>query len=160
MFFRKIETKGIAHFSYMVGDKDCIAVIDPVRDIGIYMHEARKVGMRIKYIFETHRNEDYVSGSMELGEKTGAKIYISAHEDLGHVYGESIEDGFEVEIGSLKLKGLHTPGHTLGHLSYALYEKKNKDPYMVFTGDCLFMGDAGRTDFYGKVSVKLEWGNN
>ena len=82
MFFRKIETKGIAHFSYMVGDKDCIAVIDPVRDIGIYMHEARKVGMRIKYIFETHRNEDYVSGSMELGEKTGAKIYISAHEDL------------------------------------------------------------------------------
>ena len=154
MFFRKIETKGIAHFSYMVGDKDCIAVIDPVRDIGIYMHEARKVGMRIKYIFETHRNEDYVSGSMELGEKTGAKIYISAHEDLGHVYGESIEDGFEVEIGSLKLKALHTPGHTLGHLSYALYEKKNKDPYMVFTGDCLFMGDAGRTDFYGKSNLE------
>ena len=58
MFFKQIETKGIAHYSYMVGDEDYIAVIDPVRDVGIYMEEARKAGMKIKYIFETHRNED------------------------------------------------------------------------------------------------------
>lgn len=154
MYFKKIETKGIAHFSYMVGDGDYIAVIDPVRDIGIYMKEARRAGMRIKYIFETHRNEDYVSGSIELGEKTGASIYISGHEDLGQVYGQRIEDGFELEIGSLKLRAIHTPGHTLGHLSYALYEKDYKDPYMVFTGDCLFMGDVGRTDFYGEDKVQ------
>lgn len=154
MFFKKIETKGIAHFSYMIGDGDYIAVIDPVRDIGIYMDEARKAGKRIKYIFETHRNEDYVSGSMELAEKTGAQIYISGHEDLGHVYGEKIKDGFEVEIASLKLKAIHTPGHTLGHLSFALYEEDKKEPYMVFTGDCLFMGDVGRTDFYGKENLE------
>lgn len=154
MFFKQIESKGIAHYSYMVGDEDYVAVIDPVRDVGVYMEEARKAGMRIKYIFETHRNEDYVSGSMELGEKTGAKIYISKYEDLGYVYGEKIEDGFEVEFGSLRLKALHTPGHTLGHLSYVLYEEDNTSPYMVFTGDCLFMGDVGRTDFYGEENLE------
>ena len=154
MFFRKIESKGIAHFSYMIGDGKDLAVIDPVRDIGIYMQEARKAGKRIKYILETHRNEDYVSGSMELGEKTGATIYISAHEDLCYLYGQGIENGFEINIGDLTLRALHTPGHTLGHLSYALYDKNQTSPYMVFTGDCLFMGDVGRTDFYGKENLE------
>lgn len=154
MFFKQIKTEGIAHFSYMIGDEDFIAVIDPVRDVGVYMEEARKVGKRIKYIFETHRNEDYISGSMELGEKTGARIYISGHEDLGHVYGEKIYDGFYVDLGGLRLQAIHTPGHTLGHLSYALYEKYYESPYMVFTGDCLFMGDVGRTDFYGEEKLE------
>lgn len=158
MFFKNIETKGIAHYSYMVGDGDYIAVIDPVRDVGIYMHEARKAGMRIKYIFETHRNEDFVSGSPELSEKTGATVYISGHEDLGYVYGEKIEDGFDVTIGDIKLRAIHTPGHTLGHLSYALFEKDHVNPYMVFTGDCLFMGDVGRTDFYGKENLEKTTG--
>lgn len=154
MFFKQIEREGISHYSYMVGDGAVLAVIDPVRDIGIYMSEARKAGMKIKHIFETHRNEDYVSGSMELGEKTGANIYISAYEDLGHVYGEEIEEGFEVEMGDLRLQALHTPGHTLGHLSYVLYEKGKESPYMVFTGDCLFIGDVGRSDFYGKDKLE------
>ena len=80
MYFKKLETKGLAHYSYMIGDGNDIAVIDPMRDVEIYMHEARKTGMRIKYILETHRNEDFVVGSMELAEKTGAIIYISDHE--------------------------------------------------------------------------------
>lgn len=108
---KRIETEGLSHYSYIVGDGSDLAVIDPMRDIGVYMREARKAGMRIKHIFETHRNEDYVIGSMELAKKTGAKIYISAHED-----------------------------------------GKN-DPYLVFTGDCLFMGDLGRTDFYGRENL-------
>lgn len=153
MFFKRIETEGIAHYSYMVGDENHIAIIDPVRDVGIYMHEARKVGMKIQHIFETHRNEDVVSGSMELGEKTGATIHISGHEDLGHVYGEKIKDGFEVRLGTIRLKAIHTPGHTLGHLSYAVFEHDATSPFMVFTGDCLFMGDVGRTDFYGKENL-------
>lgn len=62
MFFKQIETKSLAHYSYMIGDGDDIAVIDPMRDVSVYMHEARKSGMRIKYILETHRNEDYVIG--------------------------------------------------------------------------------------------------
>ena len=69
MYFKKIETEGLAHFSYMIGDEEDIAVIDPMRDVQVYMHEARKEGMRIKYILETHRNEDFITGSMELAEK-------------------------------------------------------------------------------------------
>lgn len=153
MFFKKIETKGLAHYSYMIGDGESIAVIDPMRDVEIYMHEARKVGMRIKYIFETHRNEDYIVGSMELAENTGATIYISDHENLVHVYGEKIQDGFKLDIGKITIKAIHTPGHTLGHMSYAVYEEDLEKAYMVFTGDCLFMGDLGRTDFYGEENL-------
>lgn len=153
MFFKKFETEGLAHYSYMIGDADDITVIDPMRDVHIYMHEARKAGLRIKYILETHRNEDFVVGSMELAEKTGATIYISDHEDLGHVYGEKIQDGFELEMGKIKIKAMHTPGHTLGHMSYAVYETGIEKAFMVFTGDCIFMGDLGRTDFYGKENL-------
>jgi len=154
MYFKKFETKGLAHYSYMIGDDAEIAVIDPMRDVEIYMQEARKAGMRIKYIFETHRNEDFVIGSMELAEKTGATIYISEHEELGHVYGEKISDGFFVDIGEVKIKAVHTPGHTLGHMSYAVYKSQVEKAYMVFTGDCLFMGDLGRTDFYGEKNLE------
>lgn len=154
MFFKQIETKSLAHYSYMIGDGDDIAVIDPMRDVSIYMDEARKAGMRIKYIFETHRNEDYIIGSMELAAKTGAIVYISDYEDLGHVYGEKIKDGFRLKMGDVEIKAIHTPGHTLGHMSYAVYEKGLEKAYMVFTGDCLFMGDFGRTDFYGEEKLE------
>ncbi len=154
MFFKKIVTEGLAHYSYMIGDGTDLAVIDPMRDVEIYMETAREAGMRIKYIFETHRNEDFVIGSMELAEKTGAVIYISGHEDLGHVYGETIRDGFQLDMGDITLKAIHTPGHTLGHMSYAVYEKGVDQAYLVFTGDCLFMGDLGRTDFYGEENLE------
>lgn len=154
MFFKKIETEGLAHYSYLLGDGWDLAVIDPMRDVSVYMEEARNAGMRIRHIFETHRNEDFVSGSRELAEKTGATVYISDHEDLGHVYGTRIRDGFELEIGKIRIKAIHTPGHTLGHLSYAVYETDEEAPYMVFSGDCMFMGDFGRTDFYGEENLE------
>ncbi len=154
MFFKQIESRGLAHYSYMVGEGKEVAVIDPRRDIGVYLEEARKEGLKIKYILETHRNEDYIIGSRELAEKTGATIYISGHEDLGHVYGEKIFDGDELNIGSLTIKGVHTPGHTLGHMSYGVFEEGRETAYMVFTGDCLFMGDLGRTDFYGEENLE------
>lgn len=153
MFFKKFETEGLAHYSYMIGDNDDLAVIDPMRDVQVYMHEARRAGMRIKYIFETHRNEDFVVGSMELADKTGATIYISDHEDLGYVYGNRIKDGFCLDMGNITIKAIHTPGHTLGHMSYAVYEIGIEKAYMVFTGDCMFMGDLGRTDFYGEANL-------
>lgn len=154
MFFKKIETEGLAHYSYMIGDTSNIAVIDPMRDVEVYMQEARKAGMKIKYIFETHRNEDFITGSMELAEKTGATIYRSDHEDFGHVYGESVRDGFELDLDKITVKAIHTLGHTLGHMSYAVYEKGLNQAFMVFTGDCLFMGDLGRTDFYGEENLE------
>lgn len=154
MFFRQIESAGLAHYSYMVGEGKEVAVIDPKRDIGIYLEEARKEGLKIKYILETHRNEDYIIGSRELAERTGATIYISGHEDVGHVYGEKIFDGDNLTVGSLTIQGIHTPGHTLGHMSYGVYEEGRDKAYMVFTGDCLFMGDLGRTDFYGEENLE------
>ena len=154
MFFKRIKTEGLAHYSYMIGDGGSLAVIDPMRDVGVYMHEARKAGMKIESVLETHRNEDFLVGSRELGEKTGARIYISGHENLEYEYGEKIQEGFELTLGSLRLKALHTPGHTLGHLSYVLYEKDREEAYMAFTGDCLFMGGLGRTDFYGRENLE------
>ncbi len=153
MYFKQIESEGLAHYSYFVGEGGKAAVIDPRRDIEVYLECARKEGLKITHIFETHRNEDYIIGSMELAEITGASVYLSGHEDLGHVYGERIFDGDEFHIGNLRIQALHTPGHTLGHLSYVLYESNRSEPYMVFTGDCLFMGDLGRTDFYGEENL-------
>lgn len=154
MVFERIESKGLAHFSYLVGDEGIAAVIDPRRDVQVYLDLASEHGMEIKYIFETHRNEDYVIGSMELAELTGAEIKISGHEDLGYVYGDKIKDGDSFDLGGLTLKALHTPGHTLGHLCYVLYEEDEDTPYIVFTGDTLFTGDLGRTDFYGEENLE------
>lgn len=154
MFFKKIESEGLAHFSYMIGDGSELAVIDPRRDVQVYIDTASEAGMSITTILETHRNEDYTIGSIELADKTGATVYISGHEDLGYVYGNKIHDGDEITVGSLKIKALHTPGHTLGHLAYAVYEADRDQAYMVFTGDCLFMGDLGRTDFYGEDNLE------
>lgn len=155
MFFKKIYTEGLAHISYMIGDSDGdnIAVIDPRRDVQIYIDEALKQNKRITHIFETHRNEDIISGSMELSEATGAKVYISKYEDLGYVYGEMIGESDEFSIGNLKIVPIHTPGHTLGHLSYLLYNR-DIEPFAVFTGDSLFYGDVGRTDFYGEENLE------
>ncbi|NLW42828.1 MAG: MBL fold metallo-hydrolase [Tissierellia bacterium] len=154
MYFKKIESKGLAHFSYIIGDGNEAAIIDPRRDVEEYLDSTRREGLKIKYIFETHRNEDYVIGSKELGEKSGAKVFISGYEDLGYEYGEEIFDGEAFDVGELTIKAIHTPGHTLGHMSYALYEKDQETPLMVFTGDCLFFGDMGRTDFYGEENLE------
>ncbi len=151
MYFKQIETKGLAHFSYMIGDEGHMMVIDPRRDIGIYLELARQQGMPIKGIFETHRNEDIVSGAKELSEVTGAPVYISAFEELGHNYGTRIKEQ-DFPFGTLNLRSLHTPGHTRGHLSFVL--EKEGEPLMVFVGDTLFYGDLGRTDFYGDAALE------
>lgn len=148
MYFKRIFSKGLAHYSYMVGDGNEIAVIDPRRDVQVYIDEAAKENKRITHIFETHRNEDIISGSIELSEATGAEVHISKYEDLEYVYGNKIGEEDVFEMGNLKIVPIHTPGHTKGHLSYLVKVKGNN--FAVFTGDCLFYGDIGRTDFYGE----------
>jgi hydroxyacylglutathione hydrolase len=148
MLFKRFVSKGLAHYSYLIGDGNQAVVIDPRRDCDVYVQTASREGSRITHVLETHRNEDYVIGSVELASRTGAVILHSSHDDLTYGYGEPIRDGEVLGIGRLKLKALHTPGHTLGHMSYLLYEPAGV-PWMVFTGDALFAGDVGRTDFYG-----------
>ena len=149
MLFERLESEGLVHYSYLIGDGDEALVIDPRRDARVYVERATRAGMRIKYVLETHRNEDYVIGSLELADLTGATALHSGESDLSYGYGESIVDGETVSVGRLDLKALHTPGHTLGHMSYLLHDADG-EPWVVFTGDTLFAGDVGRTDFYGE----------
>jgi len=149
VLFERIESQGLAHYSYLVGDGNRAVVIDPRRDVRVYVEKATRAGMRITHVLETHRNEDYVIGSCELADATGATVLHSAEGDLDYGYGESISDGETLTIGRLSLTAMHTPGHTLGHMSYLLHDPDG-NPWIVFTGDALFAGDVGRTDFYGE----------
>lgn len=152
MIFERIKSEGLAHLSYFVGSGNEAIVIDPRRDCQIYFDIARREGMKIKYIFETHRNEDYVIGSLELKELTDAEIYHGKGVDFK--YGIFVSDEQEFNFGSMKLTALHTPGHTDESMSYALtYPESGKAPLMVFTGDALFVGDVGRTDLYGPEEI-------
>ncbi|MCQ6963717.1 MBL fold metallo-hydrolase [Methanolobus chelungpuianus] len=148
MLFKRIKSEGLSHLSYFIGSGTEAVVIDPRRDCSIYADLARNEGMKIKYILETHRNEDYVIGSLELQRMTGARIYHGRGVDFK--YGEYVDDGQEIRFASLGLRAMHTPGHTYESMSYVLADlEAGEEPVMVFTGDALFIGDAGRTDLYG-----------
>jgi hydroxyacylglutathione hydrolase len=144
MFFERIESEGLAHNSYLIGDGQEAAVIDPRRDCEIYVRRAIENGLGISHILETHRNEDYVIGSMELAVRTGAKVW-HADSQLAYQYGQPVEDGQSWRIGGLSLRAMLTPGHTEGSISYLLLDQ-DRVPWMVFTGDTLFAGDVGRVD--------------
>jgi len=147
MVLEKINSDGLAHISYLIGHQGQAAVIDPRRDCLIYLEMAYKKGMRIEYIFETHRNEDYVIGSRDLSRMTGARIYHGRHLDF--CYGQPAVEGDIFELGNLRLKVLETPGHTFESISLAVMDKRfGDDVVAVFTGDALFVGDVGRTDFF------------
>lgn len=147
MFLHKVRSEGLAHLSYVAGDGAQAAVIDPRRDCDIYVEIARQEGARITHIFETHRNEDYVIGSTALATRTGAAIYHGRQLDFE--YGKPVSDGDQFDLGAARLTALHTPGHTMESMSYALADTGFGDqPVGVFTGDVLFVGDVGRTDFF------------
>jgi hydroxyacylglutathione hydrolase len=144
MMFERIRSEGLAQLSYFIGSGGEAAVIDPRRDVDVYMELARQNNVRIKYVLETHRNEDYVTGSLELKAKTGCTIYHG--KDLPFKYGDGISDGEELRVGDLKVRALKTPGHTPESITYVLYDD---GPVMVFPGDSLFPGTTGRTDLWG-----------
>ena len=148
MLFSKITSEGLAHNSYVIGSGGRAAVIDPRRDCDMYLERADADDMRIVYIFETHRNEDYVIGSRELADLTGAEILHGSQLDFR--YGTPVRGGERFVIGGLEIEVIETPGHTDESISLALRDRKVSDTvYMVFTGDALFAGDVGRTDLLG-----------
>lgn len=154
MLFERIESEVLAHYSYLIGDQHEAVVIDPRRDCDVYIERAPRSGFRISTILETHRNEDYAIGSVELaarlnGDTHGVEIW-HADGELDYEYGKPVKDGQTWQIGRLQIKALHTPGHTPGHMSYLLYDPDG-NPWMVFTGDALFAGDVGRTDLLGEA---------
>jgi hydroxyacylglutathione hydrolase len=147
MLFERIESPGLAHYSYLIGDGAEAVVIDPRRDVDVYVQKIIDAGMRLKAVLETHRNEDYVIGSLDLAARTGAKLW-HADAQLDYGYGQPVEDGQTWQVERLKIEAIHTPGHTEGSMSYLLYDPHG-DPWIVFTGDALFAGDVGRVDFLG-----------
>lgn len=147
MFLEKIKSEGLAHLSYILGDGAQAAVIDPRRDCEIYRKIADRAGCRITHIFETHRNEDYVIGSTELAARTNAVIYHGGA--LPFRYGRTVSEGDEFVLGDTNLRILQTPGHTYESISIVIYDRvAGSSPVGVFTGDTLFIGDTGRTDFF------------
>jgi hydroxyacylglutathione hydrolase len=149
MIFEKIKSEGLSQNSYFVGSGFEAAVIDPRRDCDIYLELAKKFEVKITRIFETHRNEDYVIGSLELSKVVGAEILHGAKLDFS--YGSSVAEGDKFNVGSLEFEILETPGHTDESISITLKDKESSDSvHMVFTGDTLFSGDVGRTDLYGE----------
>ena len=149
MILEKIKTPGLSHFSYLVGSEGEAAVIDPRRDCEVYLEMARANGLRITLILETHRNEDLVSGAPILAGWTGAKVLHGPNPAGEVTYAETAREGDEICIGQLRITVLETPGHTDDSLSFVLHDSAYPDgPVGVFTGDALFVGDVGRTDFY------------
>ncbi len=147
MILERIESEGLSHYSYLIGAGASAAVIDPRRDCLVYAEMAAHKGMRIRHIFETHRNEDYLSGAVELASMTGAEVW-HADSQWDYRYGTPARDGQEWRVGSLKIRAILSPGHTPGMMSYLLHDEEGA-PWIVFTGDALFAGDVGRVDFMG-----------
>jgi hydroxyacylglutathione hydrolase len=143
MFVHRVETPGLAHWSYYIEDSGEAIVVDPRLDVDIYVDLARTRGDRIVSAVETHRNEDLVTGSVELAARTGAEVR-HADGQLGHSYGNPVEDGDVVPLGSTALEAIHTPGHTPGHMCYLIRDAKV--PWMLFSGDLLLAGASGRVD--------------
>ncbi|MGC2743771.1 MAG: rhodanese-like domain-containing protein, partial [Candidatus Angelobacter sp.] len=136
----------LAHASYMLGSEGEAAVVDPQRDVEIYLKAAHQQGLRIHHIFETHLHADFVSGHLELAKRTGATIYIGAQAGatFPHV---ALLDGSEVRFGKLLITTMETPGHTPEGICLVVTdEEKSVEPWAVLTGDTLFIGDVGRPD--------------
>jgi glyoxylase-like metal-dependent hydrolase (beta-lactamase superfamily II)/rhodanese-related sulfurtransferase len=148
VIFRQITHDDLGCASYLVGDEDAgvAAVVDPKLEIDEYLRLARYLGVHIEHILESHNHADHVSGHGRLAAATGATIHI--HREAGADYPhEPFEDGWELELGSVRVRALHTPGHRPEHTAFALIDTaRGPEPWAVLSGDSLFVGDIARPD--------------
>jgi hydroxyacylglutathione hydrolase len=146
MYFEQFYLGCLAHASYLLASEGEAVVVDPQRDVELYLAAAAEHGFAIRHIVESHLHADFVSGHKELAARTGAKIYIGAQAGatFAHV---PVRDGFELKFGRASLRVLETPGHTLESICLVVTgEEKSLEPWAVLTGDTLFIGDVGRPD--------------
>ncbi len=148
MIFRQITHDDLGCASYLIGDEKAGvgAVVDPKFEIDAYLELARYMGIRIEHVLETHTHADHVSGHGRLAAATGARIHI--HAEAGAEYDhDPFEDGWELELGGVRVQALHTPGHRPEHTAFALIDtNRGSEPWAVLTGDSLFVGDVARPD--------------
>ena len=143
MFEKRFYVEGLAHASYMIGGSGVAAVIDPKRDVEDYLDTAAKQGLAIVAILETHPHADFVSGHLELAERTGAPIYVSRLAPVKYSHA-SARDGGVIRLGTAEIVTLETPGHSPDSMSF-LVREQGKDT-RLYSGDTLFAGDVGRPD--------------
>lgn len=145
-----LETPELGDRSYLVHDGAVGAVIDPQRDLDRILAEIERAGARVAFVLETHIHNDYVTGGLELARRTGAEYVVSAADDVSFRR-RPISDGELIQVGSLALRAVHTPGHTHNHLSYVVTD--SADAQAVFTGGSLLFGTVGRTDLLGPADT-------
>ncbi|MFC1223821.1 rhodanese-like domain-containing protein [Pedobacter sp. BG31] len=153
MKIEQIYTGCLAEAAYYIESEGEAAIVDPLREVATYLKKAEKAGATIKYIFETHFHADFVSGHVDLAEKSGAEIIYgptAKTEFKAHI----AKDGEQFKIGSLTITALHTPGHTLESTTYLLTDENGKD-HCIFSGDTLFIGDVGRPDLAQKGNLTM-----
>ncbi len=148
MLIQQFFVGGLAHCSYLLGGAETCAVIDPRRDVRVYLEAIKSQGLRLTHILQTHLHADFVSGHLELAARTGAEIYAprSASCTFPH---RAVAEGDVFAVDDMEVRVLETPGHTPEHVVYAVADvARSKEPAAVFTGDVLFVGDVGRPDLF------------
>jgi glyoxylase-like metal-dependent hydrolase (beta-lactamase superfamily II)/rhodanese-related sulfurtransferase len=146
---------GIAHSSYLLGASSTCAVIDPRRDIEIYLKAARDLNLKITHVLQTHLHADFVSGHLDLAKATGASIVMpkAAGAAFGHI---PVIQGDTVRIENILIEVLETPGHTPEHVTYVARDlARGTEPVSIFCGDTLFVGDVGRPDLFPGRAAEL-----
>lgn len=154
MKIEQIYTGCLAQGAYYIESEGEVAIIDPLREIQPYIDKANAENAKIKYVFETHFHADFVSGHVDLANKTGATIVFGPGAETSYDI-HSATDGEIFKIGNITIKVLHTPGHTLESSSFLLIDKDGKD-HAIFSGDTLFLGDVGRPDLAIKSDLTKE----
>jgi DMSO/TMAO reductase YedYZ molybdopterin-dependent catalytic subunit/rhodanese-related sulfurtransferase len=157
MIFTQHYLACLSHASYLIGDETTgrAVVVDPRRDIGVYLEEAAERGLRIERVIETHIHADFLSGHLELADRTGAAISYGAGADVDFPI-EALNDGQCLSLGEVTLRVLATPGHTPESICMLAWEHPgDPEPYGVLTGDTLFVGDVGRPDLLATSDREL-----
>lgn len=146
MFFREVLNEDLGCASYFIADGGEAAVVDPKWEIGEYLRIAEENGFRISYVLETHNHADHLSGKGRLVEATGAKVHVSRDAGVEYEH-EPLEDGNVVEVGQVRIRAIATPGHRPEHLAFSVEDAaRGEEPWLVVTGDSLFVGDLARPD--------------
>ncbi|MGE4421339.1 MAG: rhodanese-like domain-containing protein [Pseudodesulfovibrio sp.] len=155
MYFKQITTPGLGCFSYVIGCPAAgeMVVVDPKRDVQDYLDISREEGMRIVHVIDTHVHADHVSGAQELKSQTGCDIMVYETSPVGYDF-TPLKEGQQLVVGNAKLEVLFTPGHTPDALSLLVTDTTRGDePWMLLTGDVLFVGDIGRPDLVGGAKL-------
>ena len=156
MFLQRYYLECLSHASYMVADEKTkvAVVIDPRRDINIYVEDARAQGFKIQHVILTHFHADFVAGHIELRDRVGAHIYLGANAKAEFDF-IPLGDGSVIELGGVRLEAMETPGHTPEGITILAFDNTSdrKNPHAIFTGDTLFLGDVGRPDLFGSIGV-------